>query len=91
MQSFSDRKIKIIPKYWILDSVYDAVWLYKTVIQRHKTTPLIAFNPKDGFAPPEEFEDALQSVCSGGYKLTYLGKDGDNIKFRCTHTLGHVD
>jgi ABC-type transport system substrate-binding protein len=64
---------------------YDAVWFYETVIEKHKATPLIAFNPKGAFAAPEGFDDTLHPVCSGGYKLTYWGKDGDYLKFRCPH------
>jgi hypothetical protein len=91
MASFAERKIKIRPKYWMFDSGYDAVWLYETVIEKHKATPLIAFNPKGAFAAPEGFDDTLHPVCSGGYKLTYWGKDGDYLKFRCPHATGHVD
>jgi transposase len=91
MASFAERKIKIRPKYWMFDSGYDAVWLYETVIEKHKATPLIAFNPKGAFAAPEGFDNTLHPVCSGGYKLTYWGKDGDYLKFRCPHATGHVD
>jgi len=91
MDSLANKHPQIHPKYWLYDSGYDSVWLYNEVLENRNGYPIIAYNGRGAFAPPTGFDEKLHPVCSGGYQLTYWGRDGDYLKFRCPHATGHVD
>lgn len=74
-----------------MDSGYDIQDNYDYIINDFHSQPIIAYNKRGSFAPPEELNEELHPVCSMGYELTYWGKDGDYLKFRCPHVLGKVD
>jgi len=79
------------PLYYVLDSAYDTDYIYKEIIEKHQGIPIIAYNPRGSFAPPEGLDDDFNPICSGGYKLVYWGKDGDYLKFRCPHAVQKCD
>lgn len=35
--------------------------------------------------------EEYQPMCSGGFPLTFWGRDGDKLKCRCPHVMGKVD
>ena len=79
------------PKYYAMDSAYDFEANYRRIIEDHKGSPIIAYNPRGSKTPPEGMNDRFQPICSAGYPLTYYGVDGDCLKFRCPHVTGHCD
>lgn len=76
------------PTYYSMDSGYDFEYIYSDIIKRFNGIPIIAYNPRRSYAPPEGVDEDFNPVCSAGYKLTYWGKDGNYLKFRCPHALG---
>lgn len=82
---------EIVPSYYSMDSGYDYDYIYKEIINYFDATPIIAFNPRGSFAPPEAMDADFNPICSGGFKLVYWGKDGDYLKYRCPHILGKCD
>jgi len=49
------------------------------------------YNKRGSYAPPEKLNENLHPICSMGYELSYWGKDGDYLKFRCPHAVSKVD
>ena len=78
-------------KYYTMDSGYDFESNYRSIIEEHKASPIIAYNPRGSKTPPEGMNDHFKPICSAGYPLTYYGVDGDYLKFRCPHVTGHCD
>lgn len=78
-------------KHCIMDSGYDIQDNYDYIINEFHSQPIIAYNKRGSFAPPEGFNEELHPICSMGYELSYWGKDGDYLKFRCPHVLGKVN
>lgn len=78
-------------KYYCMDSGYDQEKNYRYIIDEVKATPIIAYNKRGAYAPPESFNENFQPICSMGYPLTYWGKDGNYLKYRCPHIIGKVD
>jgi len=78
-------------KHCIMDSGYDIQDNYNYIINEFGAQPIIAYNKRGSFAPPEGLNERLHPICSMGYELAYWGKDGDYLKFRCPHVLGKVD
>ena len=81
----------INPEYYIMDSGYDAQKNYDYISNQAKAQGIIALNLRGAYAPPQRLNENFEPVCSMGYKLTYWGKDGDYLKFRCPHTTGKVN
>lgn len=54
------------------------------------TQPIIAYNKRESFAPPEGLDEGLYLICSMGCELVYWGRDGDYLKLRCHHVLCKV-
>lgn len=79
------------PKYYAMDSGYDYEYIYKDIINKCNAIPIIAYNPRGSFAPPEGLDKDFDPICSGGYKLVYWGKERNHLKFRCPHALGKCD
>lgn len=79
------------PKYFIMDSIYDIEDNYNYIINNTEGQAIIAYNKRGSFAPPEGLNENLHPVCSMGYELTYWGKDGDYLKFRCPHAVGKIN
>lgn len=79
------------PKYYTMDSAYDFKSNYRSIIEDHKGSPVIAYNPRGSKTPPEGMNDHFQPVCSAGYPMTYYGVDGEYLKFRCPHVTGHCN
>ncbi len=78
-------------KHCIMDSGYDIKENYDYIMNEFHAQPIIAYNKRGSFAPPEGLNERLHPICSMGYELVYWGKDGDYLKFRCPHVLGKVD
>lgn len=78
-------------KHSIMDSGYDIEDNYNYTVNEFHAQPIIAYNKRNSYAPPEELNEKLHQICSMGYELVYWGKDGDYLKFRCPHVLGKVD
>jgi Transposase and inactivated derivatives len=78
-------------KYYCMDSGYDQVKNYNYVISEANATPIIAYNKRREYAPPEGFNEDYQPICSMGYPLTYWGKDGKYLKYRCPHAVGKLE
>lgn len=78
-------------KHCIMDSGYDIQDNYDYITNEFCAQPIIAYNKRGSFAPPDGLNERLHPICSMGYELTYWGKDGDYLKFRCPHVLGKVD
>lgn len=78
-------------KYYCMDSGYDQVKNYNYVISEANATPIIAYNKRREYAPPEGFDEKYQPICSMGYPLTYWGKDGKYLKYRCPHAVGKLE
>lgn len=76
------------PKYMTLDSGYDSNDIYEHVWNEFRASPIIALNERGSYAPPEGMNENYEPVCSAGYPLTYYGKDGNYLKFRCPHVTG---
>ena len=64
-----------------MDSGYDFYDIYKKIVHDYNGIPIIAYNPRKSYAPPEGLDDDFDPICSGRYKLVYWGKDGDYLKF----------
>ena len=79
------------PSYYAMDSGYDFEYVYEDIINKHNAIPIIAYNPRGSFAPPERLDQDFDPVCSAGYKLVYWGKDKNFLKFRCPHAVGKCD
>lgn len=78
-------------KYYMLDSGYDCQANYDYITFDCKASAIIAYNKRKEYAPPEGFNENFQPICSMGYPLSYWGKDGNYLKFRCPHETGKVD
>lgn len=78
-------------KHCIMDSGYDIKENYDYIMNEFHAQPIIAYNKRGSFAPPEGLNERLHPICSMGYELVYWGKDGDYLKFRCPHVLGKAD
>jgi hypothetical protein len=63
---------------------------YDYITNQGKAQAIIAFNPRGLYAPSEGLNENFEPICSMGYSLTYWGKDGDYLKFRCPHATGKV-
>jgi transposase len=79
------------PKHIMLDSGYDAGYIYDEIAKVQNRTPIIAINERRGNVPPEGMNEKYEPVCSMGYPLTYYGRDGDYLKFRCPHMTGRCN
>lgn len=79
------------PKHFIMDKGYDFQKIYDYVTHDVKAQPIIAYNPRAQYAPPEGFNEKFEPICSMGYPLTYWGKDGNYLKFRCPQATGKVN
>lgn len=78
------------PKYFIMDKGYDFQKVYDYVTHEADAQPIIAYNPRSSYAAPEGLNEKFQPICSMGYPLTYWGKDGEYLKFRCPQAIGKV-
>lgn len=78
-------------KYYIMDSGYDSQLNYDYVTNECNANPIIAYNKRGESAPPAGFDEDFKPICSTGYPLTYWGKDGDYLKFRCPNETGKVN
>lgn len=74
-----------------MDSGCDIQDNYNYITNKFGAQPIIAYNKRGSFAPPEGLNERLHPICSMGYELAYWGKDGDHLKFRCPHVLGKID
>lgn len=90
-QLFNSYNGAFKPKYYAMDSAYDIDEIYTTITSKFDGSPIIPYNPRSSYAPPEGLDKDLKPLCSGGYNLVYWGKDGDYMKFRCPHALGKVN
>ena len=90
-QFFNNYKNTFKPLYYAMDSAYDLDYVYKEIITKYQGIPIIAYNPRKSFAPPEGLDEDFNPICSGGYKLVYWGKNVNYLKFRCPHAVQKCD
>lgn len=90
-QFFQNYKDTFKPTYYAMDSAYDLDYVYRAIVNEYNGMPIIAYNPRASYAPPEGLNEDFNPLCSGGYKLVYWGKDGNYLKFRCPHALGKLN
>lgn len=84
-----DNTFKV--KHCMMDSGYDIQDNYDYIMNELHAQPIIAYNKRGSYAPPEGLDEKLHPICSMGYELVYWGKDGDYLKFRCPHALGKIN
>jgi transposase len=77
-------------KQYIMDSAYDAQENYDFITYQCNANAIIAYNKRGQVIPPLGFNEEFQPICSNGYPLTYWGKDGNYLKFRCANETGKV-
>lgn len=82
---------QIDPKYVLMDKGYDAISIYQEIALMQKRIPIIAINQRSKNGSPEGMNNKYEPVCSMGYPLTYYGRDGDYLKFRCPHMTGQCN
>lgn len=51
-------------KYYSMDSGYDQEKNYRYIIDEIKATPIITYNKRGAYAPPEGFNEDSQPICS---------------------------
>ncbi|QUH19530.1 transposase [Alkaliphilus sp. B6464] len=90
-QFFNNYKDTFKPTYYSMDSGYDFEYIYSDIISKFDGIPIIFYNPRRSYAPPEGLDDNFDPICSAGYKLVYWGKDGNYLKFRCPHAVGECN
>jgi transposase len=86
-----DYKNIFSAQYYIMDSGYDSQYNYDYVTNDCNAHAIIAYNKRKESSVPEGFNDKFQPICSMGYTLTYWGKDGNYLKFRCPHETNKVN
>ena len=79
------------PKYYMMDKIYDVEEIYRYITEHTDGHGIIAYNKRGSYAPPERLNENLHPICSMGYELTYWGKDGDYLKFRCPHAVSKIN
>ncbi|QXM06950.1 transposase [Crassaminicella indica] len=77
--------------YYSMDSGYDYDYIYNDIVNKFQGIPIIAYNPRGSYAPPEGLDEDFDPIYSAGYKLVYWRKDSDYIKFRCPHAVGRCN
>ncbi|MCC5911295.1 MAG: hypothetical protein JJT76_12735 [Clostridiaceae bacterium] len=73
--------------YYAMYSGYDFEYVYEDIVNKYNAIPIIVYNPRGSYAPPEGLDEDFDPVCSAGYKLVYWDKDKNYLKFRCPHLL----
>lgn len=79
------------PQYFMMDKIYDVQEIYSYITDHMNGQGIIAYNKRGSYAPPEQFNENLHPICSMGYELSYWGKDGDYLKFRCPHAVSKTN
>ncbi|MDW7661964.1 MAG: transposase [Bacillota bacterium] len=79
------------PKAYIMDMGYDDTDIYEHIIRDKEALAIIPINERNSYAPPIGMTGKYQPMCSGGFPLTFWGRDGDKLKFRCPHVMGKVN
>ena len=74
-----------------MDSSYDFESVYDNIMNKFNTVVIIAYNPRCSKSSSEDLDEDFNSLCSGGFKLSYWGKEGDYQKFRCPHVTGKIN
>lgn len=74
-----------------MDSGYDYLSVYRFIIYKIKSNPIIAYNKRVAKAAPESFNDSFEPICSMGYPLAYWGKNNNYLKYRCPQATGHIN
>lgn len=76
---------------YIMDSGYDSKENYDYITNQCNANPIIAYNKRGEKLPPLGLNENFQPICSNGYPLTYWGKDGNYLKFRCPNETGKAN
>lgn len=90
-QFFQNYNDTFKPLYYAMDSANDLEDVYRYIVKEQQGVPIIAYNPRGSYAPPEGLDEEFIPICSRGYKLIYWVKDGNYLKFRCPHAVGKCD
>ena len=64
-------------KYYLMDLGYDQNKNYEYIVNTANAAPIIAYNKRGEYAPPEGVNENFEPICSMGYPLVYWGKDGE--------------
>lgn len=92
MRQLKEHYVSVFrPSYYMMDKIYDVEDIYDYIIKNTDGQGIIAYNKRGSYAPPEKLNENLHPICSMGYELSYWGKDGDYLKFRCPHAVSKVD
>ncbi len=79
------------PSYYLMDSAYDSVDIYKEIMNDYHGRAIIPLNLRGAKEPREGFDFDGTPVCSAGFRMIYWGCDNGFNKFRCPHVLGKAD
>ena len=82
------KQLPYKPLIYTLDKGYDTVEIYDYIVNEQDELAIIPYNYRSAKTSPEGMTDKLAPMCSGGYALTYWGRDGDRLKYRCPHVMG---
>jgi transposase len=91
IKKFNSMYTILNTKYYIMDSGYDSQENYDYITNQCNSNPIIAYNKRGEASAPAGFNERFQPICSMGYPLTYWGKDGKYLKFRCPNETGKVN
>lgn len=59
------------PKYYAMNSGYDYKNIYVSIINDFEDVPIIAYNPRESYSPPDSLDKEMHPICSASYKLVH--------------------
>lgn len=85
------EQIPYDPTAYVMDRGHDTREIYDHIVNEKEALAIIPINKRGTLSPPAAMTEDFQPMCSGGFPLTFWGRDGDRLKFRCPHVMGKVD
>ena len=87
-----DKRDQLLPKVPLKDTewdgAYDSTENIKAITERG-ALPIIPFTPGSEKAPPGITNTLGTPLCPTGLPMTYWGRDGDYLKYRCPQEATH--
>lgn len=87
-----DKRDQLLPdvplKVSVNDTGYDSTENIKAIVGRG-ALPIIPLNPGSEKAPPGITNTLGTPLCPTGFPMTYWGRDGDYLKYRCPQQATH--
>ena len=87
-----DKRDQLLPdvplKVSVNDTGYDSTENIKAIVDRG-ALPIIPLNPGSEKAPPGITNTLGTPLCPTGFPMTYWGRDGDYLKYRCPQQATH--